>query len=88
MAGFEPTTSRLLSGCSTAKLHWHHDPNLSKYTPHVYSLLINHLLERVPCNGQFRASSSGVITQRFSNWPHGPMDKASVFGTEDSRFES
>ena len=22
MAGFEPTTSRLLSGCSTAKLHW------------------------------------------------------------------
>ena len=23
MAGFEPTTSRLLSGCSTAKLHWH-----------------------------------------------------------------
>ena len=22
MAGFDPTTSRLLSGCSTAKLHW------------------------------------------------------------------
>ena len=26
MAGFEPTTSRLLSGCSTAKLHWHVTP--------------------------------------------------------------
>ena len=25
MAGFEPTTSRLLSGCSTAKLHWRVD---------------------------------------------------------------
>ena len=26
--------------------------------------------------------------QEFLDWPRGPMDKASVFGTEDCRFES
>ena len=45
MAGIEPTTSRLLSGCSTAKLHWLRHVNISP----LWKLIVGDFLIHSTC---------------------------------------